>query len=295
MKEDSKKIVGSLCGIGAAVCYGTNPLGALMLYREGINTPSVLLSRFGLAFIILLGIMLLRSKKEKIAVGRKDFLILTVLGILFIISSLSLYTSFNRLDAGVASTILFVYPIMTTVIMGVFYKEKIRLKTVLAIVLSLFGVALLYWTGNGGTLDTWGVILVLMSALSYALYITVVDRSKLKMSVFKINTYVTGYCVVGMVVYVLICGMPLTLPHTPTGIFYAGFLGVVPTICSLILMVYSATLIGSTATSIVGALEPLTAVLIGVLVFGESFTLRLVVGIALILLAVVMTLVGKKK
>lgn len=290
MKEGSKKTIGALCGIGAAVCYGTNPLGALKLYGEGLNTPSVLLCRFSIAFVILLVIMLLRSGKERIAVSRRDFGILTVLGILFIFSSLTLYTSFTRMEAGVASTILFVYPIMTSVIMTVCFKEKIRFRTVLAIILSLCGVVLLYWTGKGTTLDTLGVILVLISALSYSLTIIIIDRGRLEMSALKINLYVTGYCSIGMLAYALIAGMPVILPHTSTGIFYSCFLGIVPTVFSLLLMVNSAKLIGSTATSIVGALEPLTAVLIGVTVFGESFSLRLVSGIVLILFSVVLTL-----
>ena len=119
----SRKLIGILCAIGAAVCYGTNPLGALNLYAEGMNTPSVLFYRFGLAWLIIAVVMLFR--KESLRVDRREFRTLTALGLLFIGSSLTLYLSFHLMPAGVASTILFTYPVMTAAIMAIFFREKI--------------------------------------------------------------------------------------------------------------------------------------------------------------------------
>ena len=175
---------------------------------------------------------------------------------------------------------------MTAVIMAVFFRERITWGTVLALVLSGAGVALLYWSDSAGTLSTLGVVLVLASALSYALYIILVDRGNLQMSSFKINFYVLLYCALGMVVYSLISRQPLTLPQNVTSWFYVGWLAVVPAIFALVLMVYAAKYVGSTPTAILGALEPLTAVLIGIFVFNEPFTVNLAIGIVLILGAV---------
>ena len=287
----NKKLVGTLCAIGAAVCYGTNPLGALNLYTEGMNTPSVLFYRFGLAWVIVAAVMLFR--KEKLSVTKKEFLTLSALGILFIFSSLTLYLSFHLMPAGVASTILFTYPVMTAVIMLVFFRERLRLGTVGAIVLSLAGVLLLYWGYPGGALNIGGVILVLVSALTYALYIIVVDKSPLHMSSFKINFYVLFYCAAGMALFALLSGQTLMLPPTPRSWLWVSWLAVVPAIMALVMMVYAAKYIGSTPTAILGALEPTTAVLIGVLVFSEPFTLRLLLGIVLILAAVVLVVLAK--
>ena len=289
--DRSKKFIGSVCGILAAVCYGTNPFGALNLYAEGMATNSVLFYRFGMAWVIIAAVMAIR--RENVRVSRKEFLTLTILGVLFTFSSLSLYESFNLMAAGVASTILFTYPVMTAVIMATVFKERITWQTVAALLLSLAGVATLYWSDGGGTLPVWGVVLVLVSALTYALYIVVVDRSDLRMSSFKINFYVVFYCALGMLVYTLVSGQTLVLPPSGRAWFFVGWLAVVPAIMALSLMVYSAKYIGSTATAIIGALEPLTAVAIGILVFGEPFGLRLVFGIALILAAVVLTVLKK--
>ena len=292
MQVKNRKFIGTLAGIAAAICYGTNPLGALKLYAEGMQTNSVLFYRFGLAWVIIALVMLFR--KESLKVTWKEFRVLTGLGLLFIVSSLTLYLSFHYMAAGVASTILFTYPVMTAVIMAVFFHERISWSTVGSLLLSSVGVALLYWSDSAGALSTIGVLLVMASALSYALYIIVVNQSDLQMSSFKINFYVLMYCALGMLVYSGIAGLPLILPHNAVSWFYVGWLAVVPAIFALVLMVYAAKYVGSTTTAILGALEPLTAVLIGIFVFSEPFTLNLALGIVLILAAVVLIAVVKK-
>ena len=289
----NKKIFGTICGILAAVFYGTNPLGALKLYEQGMNTNSVLFSRFSMAWIIISIILII--KKENLKVTKREFGTLTALGLLFTASSMTLYFSFKYIAAGVASTLLFTYPIMTAVIMGLFFKEKAGFKTIIAIVLSLVGVLLLYWSDAGGALDTLGVILVLVSALTYAIYIIVVNRCPLEMSSFKINFYVVLYCAIGMAVFAWLTGQPLRLPHNAVSWFYSFWLAVVPATLSLVLMVYASKYVGATPTAILGALEPLTAVLIGIFVFNEPFGIRLAIGIVLILSAVVITAYQPKK
>ncbi len=289
----NKKVFGTICGILAAMFYGTNPLGALKLYEQGMNTNSVLFSRFSMAWIIVSIILIIR--RENLKVTKREFGTLTALGLLFTASSMTLYFSFKYIAAGVASTLLFTYPIMTAVIMGLFFKEKAGFKTIVAIILSLVGVLLLYWSDAGGALNTLGVILVLVSALTYSIYIIVVNRCPLEMSSFKINFYVILYCAVGMAVFAWLTGQPLRLPHNAVSWFYAGWLAVVPATLSLVLMVYASKNVGATPTAILGALEPLTAVLIGIFVFNEPFGTRLAIGIVLILSAVVITAYSQKK
>lgn len=288
----NKKLIGILCAIGAAVCYGTNPL-ARFLYAEGMNIPSVLFYRFGLAWVIVAVVMMFR--KESLRVNRREFLTLSALGVLFILSSTTLYTSFNLMPSGIASTILFTYPIMTAAIMTLVFRERLTLLTVVAIALSLVGVTLLSFNDDGTTFSLLGIVLVLISALTYALYIIVVDKSPLQMSSFKINFYVLFYCALGNVVYALVSGQPLMLPPSPTAWFWVSWLAVVPAIMALVMMVYAAKYLGSTPTAILGALEPMTAVLIGVFVFAEPFSLRLSLGIVLILSAVTMVVLSKAK
>ena len=106
----SEKSKGTLCGIVAAVSYGMNPLGALSLYRAGINTNSVLFYRYALAAVLLAALLLVQ--KTSLRITRREFSVLGLLGVMFAVSSLTLFMSFHYMDAGIASTLLFVYPVM---------------------------------------------------------------------------------------------------------------------------------------------------------------------------------------
>lgn len=295
----NKKVIGVVCAIGAAICYGTNNFGAINLYTEGMNTPSVLFYRFGLAWLIIALVMAVRSRiaGETLRVSRREFRTLTILGLLFIGSSMTLYIAFNLNPqaTGVASTILFTYPVMTAAIMTLFFHERLTAVTLGSILLAFVGVMLLSLGSGGGTLDLAGVVLVLVSALTYALYIIVVDKSPLQMSAFKINFYVLFYCALGNLVFALVSGQGIALPPTTRAWFFVGWLAVVPAIMALVMMVYAAKYIGSTPTAILGALEPLTAVLIGIFLFGDLFSLRLLIGIILILAAVTLVVLSKAR
>lgn len=272
--------------------YGANPLGALPLYADGINTCSVLFYRYAIAVVVLAVVMAVRRKP--LAVSRRDLAIMAVLGVLFAASSLSLFMSFLFMGAGVASTLLFVYPVMVAVIMAVFFKERVTRSTVLAIALALTGVALLYKGDGSKPLSGAGVSLVMVSSLTYALYIIIVNKSPLRMSSVKMTMYVLTFAVaVAVAMSFTDPANHLQLLHTPRQWGLALLLAVVPTVLSLLLMVIAVHDVGSTPTAIMGALEPVTAVVISVALFGELVTARLVIGIVLILAAVLLTVVGK--
>lgn len=288
----SEKSKGTLCGIVAAVSYGMNPLGALSLYRAGVNTNSVLFYRYALAAVLLAALLLVQ--KTSLRITRREFSVLGLLGVMFAVSSLTLFMSFHYMDAGIASTLLFVYPVMVAVIMAIFFRERISLVTVLSISLALCGIALLYRGEGGAVLNTAGVVLVMASSLSYALYIVVVNRASLDMSSVKLTFYVLLFGVAAIVLYSLCCpDQPLQLLSTPSMWAWAAMLALIPTVVSLVLMTVAVHAIGSTPTAVMGALEPLTAVVIGVTIFGELFTARLAAGIGLILLAVTLIVAGK--
>ncbi len=284
--------IGILCAILSAVCYGTNPFGALPLYEEGVNTATVLAHRFGLAVILLAIVMLI--KRENFKVTRHEFKVLFSLGILFAASSITYYQSFHFMDAGIASTILFVYPVMVAVMMAAFFKEKVTSMTIVAIVMSLVGIGLLYKGGAGASLSAIGIVLCILSSLAYAIYIIVVNQSSIRMSSFKVTFYAMLVCEVTLILYSFTSPeLYLHVLPSPRAWMFAIWLSVVPTILSLVFMTVAVHHVGATPTAILGALEPLTAVAIGVMVFGEALTARLIVGILFILSAVMLVVLGK--
>ena len=280
--------IGILCAILSAVCYGTNPFGALPLYEEGVNTATVLSHRFGLAVILLAVIMLI--KRIDFKVTRREFKVLFSLGVLFAASSITYYQSFHFMDAGIASTIL----VMVAVIMALFFKEKVTSMTVMAIVLSLVGIGLLYKGGAGVSLSVIGIVLCILSSLAYAIYIIVVNQSDIRMSSFKVTFYAMLVCEISLILYSFTSPeLYLHVLPSPRAWSFAVWLSVVPTILSLVFMTVAVHHVGATPTAILGALEPLTAVAIGVVVFGEMLTPRLIVGILFILFAVMLVVLGK--
>lgn len=289
----SDKTKGYIIGAVAAASYGTNPLFALPLYGEGMNPDSVLFFRYLLA-IPVMGIMLLvRRGPKEFAISRKELWQLALMGVLMALSSLTLFMSYEYMEAGIASTLLFVYPIMVAVIMACFFKERLNLATGICILLALFGIGLLYKSSDGATLSLLGTGLVMASSLTYAVYIVGVNRSTLKHSpTLKVIFYVLIF---GVAVFLLrfATGQHLTCPSGAVGWLNVLGLAIVPTAISFICTTAAIQLIGPTPTAILGALEPVTAVVIGVVLFGEVITTRIFIGILLILLAVSFVVAGE--
>ena len=284
-------VKGFAYGALAAASYGLNPLFTLPLYKEGLNADSVLFYRYGLAIVMLY--VLMKVKHQSLALRKAEILPLVILGMLFAFSSLTLFMSYNYMDAGIASTILFVYPVMVAVLMAVCFHEKLTLLTLSSITLAFVGISLLYQGENGQTLSLAGVVLVLISSLTYAIYIIGVNRSVLRdMPTAKLTFYAVLF---GWSVFFvrLRFGVHLDLITEPALWLNPICLALFPTIISLIFMTKSIHYIGSTPAAILGALEPLTAVCIGVAVFGERLTPRIVTGIILILIAVTLIIAGK--
>ena len=281
----STKTKGIIFGIIAAVCYGANPLGVLFLYKEGLNTVSTVFYRYFTAVLMLAVALVLKGENFKIT--KRELGVSALLGVFFGISSLALYASFNYTDAGVASTILICYPVMVSVIMAVFFHEKVSLTTVAALLLSSGGILLL--SKGGGNVSMTGVLLVVLSSLSYAIYIVAVNRMKVKISNVKLTFFITLFATPMFVLYSFFGeGNALQILPNMTAVFWAVFLGFFPTVLSLVFMNVSIKLAGSTPAAVTGALEPVTAVIIGVCVFGEAFSLKLLGGILLILSAVLL-------
>ena len=276
---------GVILAIISAICYGMNPLGALFLYEEGLNVNSVIFYRFIFASILLAIFMLI--KKDSFYLKFKEIILLAFLGLLFGISAISLFNSFLYMDAGLASTVLFIYPIFVAIIMALFFKEKNSIITILSIIFAFLGVVLLY-ESDGANVSNFGIFLVIVSSLCYAIYIVIINQY-LKISALKVTFYSMLFCTITILIHSFFDSSLNIMPLINFNMwFYTLFLALVPTIISLLFLIKAIQIVGSTSASILGALEPLTAVLIGVYVFNEKITFWLVIGIVFILFGVLL-------
>ena len=269
----------------AAASYGTNPIFAIPLYREGISVTSVLFMRYAMAVAIMFFATMIKSPKAFV-IKPKYVGLLAFMGILMVLSSIALFESYKYLSAGIASTLLFFYPVMVAVIMAIFYKERLTKKSWACLITAFLGVVILSKNDDGGFISLLGLTLVMLSSLSYAIYLVYINRGPMK----KINTStITFYVILGgflvMIPYCLLDG-GLMLPKTTPAWINAIGLGFFPTVISLIFTSRAIALIGSTETAIFGALEPLTAVILGILILGETLTITPAIGMILIFTSV---------
>ena len=274
----------------AAASYGMNPLFALPLYKAGMNPDSVLFFRYLFA-IPLLGIMI-KARGRTFKIQRKETFPLIIMGLLVALSSLTLFLSYNYMAAGIASTLLFVYPIMVALIMAMVFKEKLTLQTIVCMLLALGGIGLLYESEDGSTLSLIGTLLVFASSLSYAIYIVGINQTSLKnVATLKVTFYVLLFGLSLFVARLLYSGVL----NTPDQWYLWGnllALAVFPTAISFLCTTGAIQYIGSTPTAILGALEPVTAIFFGSTVFGEGLTVRESVGLVMIIVAVTLVIAG---
>lgn len=284
------KAKGYILGSIAAASYGMNPLFALPLYKAGMDPDSVLFFRYLFA-IPLLSIMI-KARGRSFKIQRKETFPLIIMGLLVALSSLTLFLSYNYMAAGIASTLLFVYPIMVALIMAMVFKEKLALQTIVCMLLALGGIGLLYKSEDGSTLSLIGTLLVFASSLSYAIYIVGINQTSLKnVATLKVTFYVLLFGLSLFVARLLYSGVL----NTPDQWYlWANLLAlaVFPTAISFLCTTGAIQYIGSTPTAILGALEPVTAIFFGIAVFGESLTVRESFGLVMIIVAVTFVIAG---
>lgn len=288
--------LGFIVGLIAAVCYGFIPFFTLPIKQgeptDYLSDPTILFYRFGFASLMLALVMLVRRKSFKVTRGE----LVTLIYLSFISdgSALFLIDGYNYMSSGVATTLHFMYPVVTALIMMIFYNEARRVSTLLAVAMAVGGVAVLSWSTEGNTSIT-GVIIVLISAVCYALYLIRVNRSRAAtMDGGKLVFYV-------MFIGALIFGAEAlrqgNFAPLSTSLQWRNLLSLafICTFITNISLVFSVKRIGSTMTAVLGALEPLTAVVMGCLVFNEPFSIQVLAGILLIIPAVIIIIFTRKR
>lgn len=293
---DTKNVVwGYVAGIVTGVTYGLNPLFAKPLLSIGVSVDTMLACRYLIA-VFILGVWLV-FRKESLKVNKAQMWRLCILGFLFAMSSMLLFLSYNYIPAGLATTIVFLYPVIVALIM-VLLKVYPTWQVWLSILMTFLGVVILSRPSGNMTLNITGLSLAAGSAIAYALYLIVVNRSR------RLRT-VTSLV---LTFYALLIGSVVFLIHSVIsgGEFMAGLdgwycwmnlicLAVFPTLVSLLTLAMATRIIGPTRTSVLGVFEPVTAIAVGTIFFGESLTLNIIIGVIITLVAVTfMVMTGKK-
>ena len=284
---DRRRLAGYFAGIAAGVSYGTNPLFGKALMESGVPIMVMLFFRYGIAAILLALWMLCR--KESFRASRRELRLLVLLGLFFAGSSITLFCSYEFIPSGLATTLIYLYPVFVALIM-VFLRIYPSWQTWLSIVATFGGIFLLSAPSGNVQIRLPGVLLAIGSALCYSFYLVIVNRSKRirKVSEHTLTLYslVTGAILFAVIRTVQGGGM---LDGVDSAADWGNLIGlaVVPTMISMLTLAMSSRYIGPTKTAVLGVFEPLTAILIGTLMFGETLTAKMATGIAICVAAVV--------
>ena len=294
-KLSRNAIIGYPAGIITGITYGLNPLFAKPLMNAGASTEAILLFRYGIA-VILLGAYLL-LKKENFRITLKQAGVLLSLGLLYTASSTFLFEAYKYIASGLATTLVFLFPAMVAIIM-VFLKVVPSWPVWLSIAATFAGVMIM--TGGAGAekVNPLGVWFSIASAFVYALFIVIINRSKVISSIP--NSLLTFYALsVGSVVFlgkVITSGEVLTA-GIESKLDWLNLVGlaILPTIVSTATLAIATRNIGATKASVLGVFEPITAILVGTLVFGEALTDNIIIGIVIATVAVTFMIISTKR
>ena len=294
-KLSRNAIIGYPAGIITGITYGLNPLFAKPLMNAGASTEAILLFRYGIA-VILLGAYLL-LKKENFRITLKQAGVLLSLGLLYTASSTFLFEAYKYIASGLATTLVFLFPAMVAIIM-VFLKVVPSWPVWLSIAATFAGVMIM--TGGAGAekINPLGVWFSIASAFVYALFIVIINRSKVISSIP--NSLLTFYALLtGTFFFIgrcLFSGADLTA-GIDGGMAWCNLIGlaILPTIVSTASLAVATRNIGATKASVLGVFEPITAILVGTLVFGEALTPNIIAGILISIVAVTFMIMLTKR
>lgn len=287
------KVKGYILAVISAASYGLIPLFVLPVKQAGISLDTTLFYRFFIAAVFVFAILLYR--KESLKINWNGLWVFVVLGLFYGLSSDLLFKGYDLLTPGIASTILFVYPAIIALILFIFFKEKINNRMITALLITFTGVYVLSVNGFSFQINLPGLMITLGSALFYALYLITVNKTKIQVSGWKLTFYSLLFTSVYYLLIMIFQRENILLPDFQT-LFNFTLFALITTVISLSALVYAVQLIGSTPTAVLGAFEPVVAVLVSVLIFNEAITKNLVFGVILILLGVIISiLAGRKK
>lgn len=290
----TKQTRGIINGIVSGVSFGLIPLFSIPVIAAGMGNVSILVYRFLFGSIAMLGMLLLRKTDMRISIS--ELLRIIILSAFYIGTALATLECYHYLSSGIATALVYTDPIWCAIIGLLFLGDKFSLKQTSSIILATVGVMMM--TGvftEDGTFSALGLFWGLMSGLSYALYLIFVPRLNLKrIPSLKLTFYVFFIGMILLAAYNITTeGRIETVPDTECWINLI-LLGLIPTALSNICVTMSLRLIDSTIVAILGAFEPLTAMVIGILVLGDPWSLLSLSGAALILLAVaILTILPK--
>lgn len=282
----------------SSASFGFSPLFSIGLLAAGLSNFDILSYRWLIAGTVLMVYAICKKKSLKLNSFDEAWKI-ALLSMLRALTSVTLLIGYANISSGIATTINFMYPVIVSVCMMIFFGEKKSVIDMAAIGVSIAGVYLL---ASGDSImieggDTRkGLICSLISAFSFAAYYIVMKQVRAdKIEVVKFTTWIMMLSAFYFIVCAVIFNGKLAVVTDFGSWLNIAGLALWATMVSNITGVKAIRRIGPTHTSILGALQPVTAVILGVIFLNEHLYMRSLIGIALILISVSIIVIHQRK
>lgn len=286
------KFKGILFAALSAATFGLIPLYANQAILDGVNNETILVYRYGIAGIVYAIYLLFRRTNMAVKPGRNERGDGCRSGRIWDYRFLpDVVLSLHADGSGYGDSLF--YPVVVALLMAIFYKERLPIAVKAGIVLAICGVYLLSWTP--GEVKWLGLFFVLMSTITYGCYITALNRPVLKrMNPDVLTCYVLLFTALFYLIIAIAQGK-MEIITRPRFLLDMVQLAILSTIVSARLLVAAVKLIGSVPSSVLGTLEPITAIVVGVLYFNEQLTYANYLGLLIVIAAVLVVIYKMKK
>lgn len=283
------KTKGLTFGILAGFIYGFTPILGKLTYLEGSNPISLTFYRNLLSIPFFF--VMLKYNNVPLKVTKSQTKQLAILGLLASATALSLYGSYNYISVGMSTTIHYIYPVLVTAACIIIFGEKISRDKVVSLILSTMGITLFF----EGSINITGILIAFMSGVFFAGYLLFMDKSGLNtIYQFKITFYTAAFSSMYLFIFGII-SKNLVFTMTFKGWFFTVLVAVFVSFLANTFVALGVKYVGPTVTSIVGMLEPITSIVMGILFINEPITLRNILACVLILLGVLIVSLSKEK
>lgn len=286
----------SLYIIAAGVLWGTMGIFVRSLSLYGFTSMQISALRLITGVFMIAAFAAIKDRKLfKVAI--RDIYLFVGMGVLSVLLMSWLYFSaIIRISMGAASILLYTAPIWVLIASVLFYKEKFTIKKGIALVLAFGGCVAVSGFSSGG-MSVSGVLFGLGSGVAYALY-SIIGKSALqKYSPITVTLYAFIF---GAAATLVICDfadmMIIIVNNINTGFITELFgLGFVTVFAPYLLYTAGLSKTPAGKSAIMASVEPMTATVLGIVVYREALTMWGIFGILMIVAAIILINTGKER
>lgn len=296
--------IGSLCAICAAFLFSTKAIFIKQAYALSPQVDATVLMALRMAsalpFFLLISWL---SRKDYSVIRAKDWGLLLLSGLMgYYLASWLDFQGLMHISASLERIILFLYPTLTVIASSFIYRQKLRLKSMVAIALSYGGTVIVMLqeqsSGQQGS-DFWlGASLVFASAVAFAAYLLMSPRLMLKFGSWHFTGLALSIACIGTLAhFALAVPAPLQLiQQLPLSVFaYGAALGLFVTVLPTILLMQGIARLGAAQSAMIASVGPVLTILLAVAFLDEHLNGWQWFGCLLNIMGVLMISLSKNK